>query len=39
MKDVINPLPFNIQDHENISVTTHKMTGTIRNKVFTINKQ
>ena len=34
MKNVINSLPFNIQDHENIHVTTDKLTATIRNNVF-----
>ena len=34
MKDIIDSLPFNLQDHENIPVTTYKLTATIRNKVF-----
>ena len=34
MKDIIDCLPFNLQDHENIPVTTYKLTATIRNKVF-----
>ena len=34
IKDVIDSLPFNVQDHESISVTTYKLTATIRNKVF-----
>ena len=31
--DVIDSLPFNLQDHENIHVTTYKLTATILNKV------
>ena len=34
MKDVINSLPFNLQDHENIPVATYKFTATISNTVF-----
>ena len=36
MKDAIDSLSFNLQDqdHENISVTTYKLTATIWNKVF-----
>ena len=34
MNDVIDSLPFNLQEHENILVTTYKLIATIRNKVF-----
>ena len=34
MKDIIDSLPFNLQNYENIHVTTDKLTATIRNKVF-----
>ena len=34
MKDVVECLPFELLDHENIPATTYKLTGTIRNKVF-----
>ena len=32
MNDVFDP--FNLQEHENIPVTTYKLVATIRNKVF-----
>ena len=35
MKDAIDSLPFNVRYHGNISVTTYKLTATIKNKVFT----
>ena len=38
MKDVIGSLPFNLQDHENIPVTTNKLTATIRNIIFNHKK-
>ena len=34
MKNIIEYFPFNLLDHENIPVTTYKLTATIRNKVF-----
>ena len=34
MKDAIDSLPFNFQDHESIPVTTYRLTATIINKVF-----
>ena len=34
MNDITDSLLFNLQDHENISITTYKLTGTIRNKFF-----
>ena len=34
MKDVIDFLLLNSQDHERIPVTTYKLTATIRNNIF-----
>ena len=34
MNDITDSLLFNLQDHENISITIYKLTGTIRNKFF-----
>ena len=34
MKDAIDYLQFNLQDHESILATTYKLTATITNKFF-----
>ena len=34
MKDAIDSLQFNLQDHESILASTYKLTVTIRNKLF-----
>ena len=34
MKDVIDSLPFNFQEHGNIPATTYKLIAIIRNKVL-----
>ena len=39
MKDVIDSLPFNLQDHESIPRTTYKLTATTSSKVFKYKKQ
>ena len=38
MKFIIDSLPFNLQHHENILVTTYKLTATNRNEVFSYKK-
>ena len=38
MNDVIDSLPFTLQVHEKIPVTTYKLTATSRNKVFSYEK-
>ena len=38
MKFIIDSLPFNLQDHENIPVTTYKLNATNRNEVFSYKK-
>ena len=39
MKDAIDSFSFNLQEHEDIAVTTYKLTTTIKNKVFNYKKQ
>ena len=34
IKDAIDSVPFNLYDHETISLTIYKLTATVREKVF-----
>ena len=38
MKDAIDSLSINLQDHEDIPVIPYKLTATIKNKVFNHKK-
>ena len=39
MKDVIDSLPFNLQEHDSIPATTHKLIVIIRNIVDSTNSR